>query len=71
MVRSQPVVDPNLLWWRSRGPVTVQRLEDPVEVVRHRVSEEDAHVRLYLFALETGSPIPGRFSRDLTGAMIP
>ena len=40
LVRSQPVVDLNLLWWRSRGPVTVQRLEDPVEVVRHRVSEE-------------------------------
>ena len=29
-----------------------QRLEDPVEVVRHRVSEEDAHVRRYLVALE-------------------
>ena len=52
LVRSQPVVDTNLLWWRSRGPVTVQRLEDPAEVVRHRVSEEDAHVRRYLFALE-------------------
>ena len=64
LVRSQPVVDPNLLWWRSRGPVTVQRLEDSAEVVRHRVSEEDVHVRRYLFALEH------RFSRDLTGAMI-
>ena len=52
LVRSQPVVDPNLLWWRSRGPVTIQRLEDSVVVVRHRVSEEDAHVRCYLFALE-------------------
>ena len=52
LVRSQPVVDPNLLWWRSHGPVTVQRLEDPAEVVRHCVSEEDAHVRRYLFALE-------------------
>ena len=51
LVRSQPVVDPNLLWWRSRGPVTVLRLEDSAEVVRHRVSEEDAHVRRYLFAL--------------------
>ena len=46
------VVDPNLLWWRSRGPVMVQRLEDSVEVVRHHVSEEDAHDRCYLFALE-------------------
>ena len=51
-MRSQPVVDPNLLWWRSRGPVMVQRLEDSAEVVRHRVSEEDAHVRHYLFVLE-------------------
>ena len=56
MVRSQPVVDQNLLWWRSRGPVMVQRLEDPTEVVRHSVSEEDAHVRRYLFALEHGFP---------------
>ena len=52
LVRSQPVVDPNLLWWRSRWPVTVQRLEDSAEVLRHRVSEEDTHVRHYLFALE-------------------
>ena len=52
LVRSQPVVDPNLIWWRSRGPVTVRRLEDPAEVVRHRVSEEDEHVRRYMVALE-------------------
>ena len=32
--------------------MTVQRLEDPAKVVRHRVSEEDAHVRRYFFALE-------------------
>ena len=51
-MRSQPVVDLNLLWWRSRGPVTVQRLEDPAEVVRHHVSEEDEHVRRYMVALE-------------------
>ena len=30
----------------------IQRLEDSAEVVRHHVSEEDAHVRRYLFALE-------------------
>ena len=70
MVRSHPVVDPNLLWWRSRGPVMVQRLEDPAEVVRHRVSEEDAHVVATCLRWSTGSLIPGRFSRDLTGAMI-
>ena len=51
-MRSQPVVNPNLLWWRSHGPVMVERLEESVEVVHHRVSEEDAHVRRYLFALE-------------------
>ena len=56
LVRGEPVVDPNLLWWRSRGPVMVQRLEDPAEVVRHRVSEEDEHVRRNMVALE------GRFS---------
>ena len=32
--------------------MTVQRLEDSAEVVRRCVSEEDAHVRRYLFALE-------------------
>ena len=26
LVRSQPVIDPILVWWRSRGPVTVPRL---------------------------------------------
>ena len=51
-MRSQPVIDPNLLWWRSHGPVTVEGLEDPVEVVRHRVSEEDEHVHRYMAALE-------------------
>ena len=51
-MRSQPVVDPILVWWRSCGPVTVPRLLDTVEVVRHRVSEEDEHVRRYMVALE-------------------
>ena len=51
-MRSQPVVDPDLLWWRSRGPVTVWRLSDTAEVVRHRVSEEDEYVRRYMVALE-------------------
>ena len=52
LVRSQPVIDPNLLWWRSRGSVMVRRLEDPAEVLRHRVSEEDQHARRYMVALE-------------------
>ena len=45
LVRRQTVVDPILVWWWSRGPVTVPRLPDTAEVVRHRVSEEDEHVR--------------------------
>ena len=49
---SGPVVDPDLLWWRSRGPVSVRREPAPPEVVCRRVREEDAHVRRYLFALE-------------------
>ena len=32
--------------------MTIERLEDFAEVVHHRVSEGDAHVRRYLFALE-------------------
>ena len=40
------------LFGGSRGPVTVPRLPDTVEVVRHRVSEEDEHVRRYMVALE-------------------
>ena len=34
--------------WASDGP----EARGPREVVRHRVSEEDAHVRRYLFALD-------------------
>ena len=52
MVRSRPIIDPNLLLSRSRGPVTVPRLSDTAEVVRYRVSEEDEHVRRYMVALE-------------------
>ena len=47
-----PVVDPDLVCWRSRGPVLVQREPAPPEVVCHRVSEEDEHVRPYMVALE-------------------
>ena len=52
MVRSEPVIDLNFVWWRSRRPVTVPRLSDTTEVVHHRVSEEDEHVRHYMVALE-------------------
>ena len=30
----------------------MRRLEDPAEVVRHRVSEEDEHVHRYMVALK-------------------
>ena len=70
LVRSQPVVDPNLVWWRSRGPVTVWRLQDPVEVVHHLVNEEDEHVRRYMVALECRSDNTWQVLQDLTGAMI-
>ena len=56
-MRSQPIIDPILVWWRSRGLVMVSRLPDTAEVVRHRVSEEDQHVRRYMVALE------GRFDK--------
>ena len=52
LMRRQPVVDPILVWWRSRGLVMVPRLQDTTEEVRHRVSEEDEHVRRYMAALE-------------------
>ena len=46
------VVDPELLWWRSRGPLSVQREPAPEELVRRRVGEEDEHVRRYMVALD-------------------
>ena len=47
-----PVVDPELLWWRSRGPLSVRRQPAPPEVVRRRAREEDEHVRRYMDALD-------------------
>ena len=49
---SGPVVDPDLLWWRSRGPHSVQREPAPPEVVRRRVREEDEHVHRYMAAMD-------------------
>ena len=46
------VVDPELLWWRSNGPHSIQRERAPAEVVRRRVREEDDHVCLYMAALD-------------------
>ena len=47
-----PVVDPDLVWWRSRGPVLVRRDPAPPEVVRRRVREEDEHARRYMAAMD-------------------
>ena len=47
-----PVVDPEVLWWQSHGPLSVQREPAPAEVVRRRVREEDEHVRRYMVALD-------------------
>jgi hypothetical protein len=46
------VVNPNLLWWRSRGPSVVQREAALKEVVRCHIREEDKHVRRYLYLLD-------------------
>ena len=48
-----PVVDPDLLWWRSRGPRSFQREPAPEEVVARRITEDDEHVRRYLHVLDT------------------
>ena len=48
---SGPVVDPDLLWWRSGGPHSVQRVRAPPEVVRRRV-KEDKHIRRYMAAMD-------------------
>ena len=47
------VVDPDLVWWKSRGPHSVQREPAPEEVVRRRIREEDEHVNRYVFKLDT------------------
>ena len=45
------VVDPELLWCWSHGPLSVKRERAPAEVIRRRVREEDEHVRRYVDAL--------------------
>ena len=47
-----PIVDPELLWWRSRGPLSVRREPTPPEVVHRRVREEDKHVSRYMAAMD-------------------
>ena len=49
---SGPVVDPEHLWWHSRGPLSVRREPAPPEVVRRHVREEDEHIRRYMAAMD-------------------
>ena len=46
------VVDPDLLWWKSRGPHSFQRDPAPEEDVRRRIGEEEEHVCRYMWPLE-------------------
>jgi hypothetical protein len=66
-----PIVDPDLLWWRSRGPGAVRREAAPEEVVCRRIREEastSVATCICWIGLLTGVD---RFFRDLTLAMIP
>jgi hypothetical protein len=47
-----PVVDLDLLWWRSCGTGAVRREAAPEEVVRRHIREEDEHVHRYLYLLD-------------------
>jgi hypothetical protein len=47
-----PVVDPDILWWRSYGPRSFQREPAPPEEVAQRIEAEDQHVRRYMYALD-------------------
>ena len=47
------VVDPDLVWWKLRGPRSDQREPAPDAVVRRRIREEEEHVRRYMWLLET------------------
>ena len=50
---SGAIIDPDLLWWQSRGPRSVQREPAPEEVVRRRIRDEDQHVHRYMWLLDT------------------
>ena len=49
---SGPVVDHDLLWWRSHGPHSVQREPALPKVVCRHVREEDEHVHRYMAAMD-------------------
>ena len=46
------VVDPDLVWWRSRGPRRDMREPAPEADVRRRIREEDEHARRYMWLLD-------------------
>jgi hypothetical protein len=46
------VVDLDLLRWQLRGPLAVQREPAPEKVVHRRITEEDEHVRRYMYVFE-------------------
>ena len=47
-----PVVDPDLVWWHSRGPGAVQREPASEVVVLRCIRDEDARVRHYMWLLD-------------------
>lgn len=47
-----PVVDPDLVWWHSRGPGAVQREPAAELVVRRRIRDENTQVLRYMWLLE-------------------
>jgi hypothetical protein len=65
-----PIIDPNLLWWRSCGPRAVQR-EPPSGRWYFVVSESRTSTSVVTCMCWTGCiPTLGRFFRNLTWAMI-
>ena len=65
-----PVVDPELLWWHSHGPLSVRRGPALSEVVRRRVREEDEHVHRYIAVMDVRFSNPRQSLGEITGAMI-
>jgi hypothetical protein len=61
------VVNLELLWWRSCGLGMVQREPAPEEVVHQRITEEDEHIRRYMYMLER---FPSRTWSILLGSHI-
>ena len=68
---SGPVVDPDLLWWRSCGPHSVQRQPARrrwcVAVSGRKMSTS---IATWLLWTTSGSPLLGGFFRQMTGDMI-